>query len=168
MLPPRQSKMCSANWRADCSTHSDSVHWSFLVIIVCRYSPNNWQGTLNIKGALSRCLLHYVLKWCQLRVLIHYWTSEITCEWQNHSFLSNKCLRSIISKVTNNSNEFWKTVRLTCFQIQLNVSTADTLEQKKMAVVERFKQESMNGLSAKKSDRCGELAVSGGSTVPRL
>ena len=37
-----------------------------------------------------------------------------------------------------------------------------------MAVVERFKQESMNGLSAKKSDRCGEQAVSGGSTVPRL
>ena len=37
-----------------------------------------------------------------------------------------------------------------------------------MAVVERFKQESMYELSAQKSGRCGELAVSGGSTVPRL
>ena len=36
-----------------------------------------------------------------------------------------------------------------------------------VAVVERFKQEAMYGLSAgtKKSGRCGEVAVSGGSTV---
>ena len=36
-----------------------------------------------------------------------------------------------------------------------------------VAVVERFKQEVMYGLSAgtKKSCRCGEVAVSGGSTV---
>ena len=36
-----------------------------------------------------------------------------------------------------------------------------------VAVVERFKQEVMYGLSAgtKKSGRCGEVAVSGGSTV---
>ena len=34
-----------------------------------------------------------------------------------------------------------------------------------MAVVERLKQESMYGLSAKKSGRCREVAVSGGSTV---
>ena len=34
-----------------------------------------------------------------------------------------------------------------------------------MAVVERFKQESMYGLSAKKIGRCREVAVSGGSTV---
>ena len=36
-----------------------------------------------------------------------------------------------------------------------------------VAVVERFKQELMYGLSAgtKKSGRCGEVAVSGGSTV---
>ena len=34
-----------------------------------------------------------------------------------------------------------------------------------MAVVERFKQESMYELSAKKSGHCREVAVSGGSTV---
>ena len=36
-----------------------------------------------------------------------------------------------------------------------------------MALVERFKQELMYGLSAgtKKCGRCGEVAVSGGSTV---
>ena len=36
-----------------------------------------------------------------------------------------------------------------------------------VAVVERFKQELMNGLSAgtKKCGRCREVAVSGGSTV---
>ena len=40
---------------------------------------------------------------------------------------------------------------------------------KKLAVVESFKQESMYGLSAgtkKKTGRCGEVAVSGDSTVP--
>ena len=36
-----------------------------------------------------------------------------------------------------------------------------------VAVVERFKQESMYGLftGTEKSGRCGEVAVSGGSTV---
>ena len=34
-----------------------------------------------------------------------------------------------------------------------------------MAVVERFKQESMYGLFAKKSGRCREVAVIRGSTV---
>ena len=37
-----------------------------------------------------------------------------------------------------------------------------------MAVVERIKQESMYGLSAKKSGRCREVAVSIGSTVSTL
>ena len=35
--------------------------------------------------------------------------------------------------------------------------------QKKVATVERFKQESMYGLSAKKTGRCREVAVSGGA-----
>ena len=59
-------------------------------------------------------------------------------------------------------------VRLIEIQLQLNLSTTDTLGQKKVAVVERFKQESMYGLSAKKlavperwpTGRCGEVAVS--------
>ena len=38
-----------------------------------------------------------------------------------------------------------------------------------MTIVERFKQESMYGLSAKKSGRCGEMTVSRDSTeVPAL
>ena len=40
--------------------------------------------------------------------------------------------------------------------------------QKKVAVVERRKQESMYGLSAKKSGRCREIAVRGGSTITKL
>ena len=39
---------------------------------------------------------------------------------------------------------------------------------KKVALVERFKQESMYGLSAKKSGRCREVAVIRGSTVTKL
>ena len=39
---------------------------------------------------------------------------------------------------------------------------------KKMAVVERFKQESMYDLSAKKSGCCREVAVIRGSTVTKL
>ena len=34
-------------------------------------------------------------------------------EWQNQSFVSNNCLLSIVSNVTNNKKEIWKTVRLT-------------------------------------------------------
>ena len=37
--------------------------------------------------------------------------------------------------------------------------------QKKVTIVERFKQESIYGLSAQKSGRCGEVTVSKGSTV---
>ena len=37
--------------------------------------------------------------------------------------------------------------------------------QKKVTIVERFKQETISGLSAKKSGRCGEMTVSGDSTV---
>ena len=37
--------------------------------------------------------------------------------------------------------------------------------QNKEAIVERLKQESMYGLSAKKTGRCGEVAVIGGSPV---
>ena len=38
-----------------------------------------------------------------------YGSWETTCEWQNHSFASNKYLfQSIISNVTNNKNELLK------------------------------------------------------------
>ena len=40
-------------------------------------------------------------------------TWEITCLWQNHSFVANKCLLSITSNVTNKKSELWKTVRQT-------------------------------------------------------
>ena len=47
----------------------------------------------------------------------------------------------------------------------MSLSTTDTLGQNKVADVERFKQESMYRLSAKKGGRFGEVAVSGASTV---
>ena len=51
------------------------------------------------------------------RVLIHYEIWEITCKWQNHSFVSNKLrLPSTILIVTNNKNVLYKTVRLSSFQ----------------------------------------------------
>ena len=37
-----------------------------------------------------------------------------------------------------------------------------------MAIEERFKQESMYGLSAKKGIHCGEVAISRGLTVPEM
>ena len=55
--------------------------------------------------------------------------------------------------------------------IQLNLSTTATLRtetndrRREVPVVETFKQESLYWLYAKKSGRCGEMAVSGGSTV---
>jgi len=56
---------------------------------------------------------------CQISLqimLLPIQTWEITCEWQNYSFVSNKhaCLLNNISNVTvtNNKNELWKTVRL--------------------------------------------------------
>ena len=42
--------------------------------------------------------------------------------------------------------------------LQLNPSTTVTLGQKKVAVVERLKQESVYGLSAKKGGRCREVS----------
>ena len=48
---------------------------------------------------------------------------------------------------------------------ELNLSSKATLGQTKVAVVERVKQQSMYGLSAKNIGRCGEVAVSGSSTV---
>ena len=35
--------------------------------------------------------------------------------WQNQGFMSQKCFPGIMSNVTNNQNELWKTVRLTSF-----------------------------------------------------
>ena len=51
------------------------------------------------------------------------------------------------------------------FMIQLKSSTTATLGQKKVAIVERFREGSMYGLSAKKCCLCRGVAVSGGSTV---
>ena len=50
---------------------------------------------------------------------------------------------------------------------QLGTHFSGRCRCREVAVVERFKQEVMYGLSAgtKKSSRCGEVAVSGGSTV---
>lgn len=56
--------------------------------------------------------------WCLLnifRVLIRlsaYGTWEITCDWQNYSFVLNKCLSNIVSNFSNNKNGLWKIVWL--------------------------------------------------------
>ena len=55
--------------------------------------------------------------------------------------------------------------------MQLNLSTTATLgtekndRRREVAVVEKFKQESLYWLSATRSGRCREMAVSGSSTV---
>ena len=46
------------------------------------------------------------------------WNWEISCEWQNHSLVSNKCLPSIISNLSNNKNKGWKTFRLASFSFK--------------------------------------------------
>ena len=48
---------------------------------------------------------------------------------------------------------------MTCKHLQLNLSTTATLAKKKVTVAERSKQESMYGLSAKKSGRCEAVAI---------
>ena len=53
----------------------------------------------------------------QWPVLIRYETWKIASELQNHSFVSSKYVfQGIISNVSNNKLEPWKTVRLTRFQ----------------------------------------------------
>ena len=53
----------------------------------------------------------------QWPVLIRYETWKIASELQNHSFVSSKYVfQGIISNVSNNKIEPWKTVRLTRFQ----------------------------------------------------
>jgi len=123
--------------------------------------------SLNINGALSRCLLHYVNK-VNYVSLFTMELEKLLVNGKITAFCQTNLSQALNQSLQKNSNEFRKTVGLTCFQIQLNLSTADTVGQKKVAVVERFKPESMYGLSAQKNGRCRELAVSGGSTVPQL
>ena len=54
------------------------------------------------------------------------------------------------------------------FTIQLKLSTTATLGQKKVAIVERFKQESTYGLSAKKAAVVERWPLVRRSTVPLL
>ena len=70
--------------------------------------PDNW-----LKGLCHGCSVHFVNKTYYASLLAINTTWEITCLWQNHSFVSNKCLLSIISHFTNNKSELWKTVRQT-------------------------------------------------------
>ena len=79
---------------------------------------------------------------------------------------NNVCVQTIspdieqplVAGVTNGAIINWHTA-------QLNLCTTATLGQKKVAVVERFKQELVFELSAKNGGRCREAAVSGGSGV---
>ena len=67
-------------------------------------------------GLCHGCSVHFVNKPFYTSLLAINTTWEITCLWQNRSFVSNKCLLSIISNVINNKNELWKIVRQTSFQ----------------------------------------------------
>ena len=48
------------------------------------------------------------------------------------------------------------------------LSTIKSGHCREVAIVERFKQESMHGLSTIKSGHCGEVAISRGLTVPEM
>ena len=80
---------------------------------------------------------------------------------------SNDTLRRLIEKVKKIKNDVYDMKMF----MQLNLSTTATLgtekndRRREVAVVEKFKQESLYCLSATKSGRCREMAVSGGSTV---
>ena len=53
----------------------------------------------------------------------------------------------------------------TSLQLTATLGTEESGHSREVAVADRLKQEWMYGLSAKKNDRCREVAVSGGSTV---
>ena len=76
--------------------------------------PQN-DTTIEINGTELRQARSIWLE-CQFRVLNHYATENIL--WMTKSQLPIKqiCLPSIISHVTNNRNELWKTVSVKSFQ----------------------------------------------------
>ena len=74
----------------------------------------NWPTYIFSKGLWSRpaTIVHLAND-----LSCRYETWEIACELQNHSFVSSKyVVQGIISNVSNNKIEPWKTVRLTRFQ----------------------------------------------------
>ena len=84
------------------------------------YSVHTLNLTWFLKGLCHGLLVHFVYRW-QVHVLIRYETWEIdACERQNRAksllWVDQICLPSIISHVTNNKTELWKTAGLTSFQ----------------------------------------------------
>ena len=81
-------------------------------------APNKNPELTNLyffKGAVITA--SYNSSFGQWPVLIRYETWKIASELQNHSFVSSKYVfQGIISNVSNNKIEPWKTVRLTRFQ----------------------------------------------------
>ena len=78
---------------------------------------------------------------------------SITASLYKTRFLQKRTVLAVVERL------FW----------QLGTHFGGRCRCREVAVVERFKQELMYGLSAgtKKCGRCGEVAVSGGSTVTR-
>ena len=126
-------------------------------------------------------LMYSCVFWCEFIYLVVVWLYFVLWrEWQGSQSQPKKRLnRWIRTKKHRNTPKvsllylfYRKKVKFADLSIlQLNFSTRCTLgtEQlgrcRKVAVIERFKQESMYGLSAKNCGRCREVAYSGGKTV---
>ena len=63
---------------------------------------------------LGMCFSMFVYIACSQANYTSFVAMELrhSCEWQNHSLVSNKCLPSIISNFSNNKNKVWKTFGL--------------------------------------------------------
>ena len=83
-----------------------NVHHLSIVIIW------TFSDCLRFQGAVSHLSSLFCWKW-QLCIRVCYGTSEITCEWQNHIFLSNKyvsqALYQTILNVITSKNKLWIT-----------------------------------------------------------
>ena len=86
------------------------------------YRSAVWYGVL-IKGLCHGCPVYFVFN-AIYESLFSMKLDKLPVNDKNTSFVSNKvCLPSIISIVTNNNNELWKTVRLkkTTLAIRFNL-----------------------------------------------
>ena len=97
----------------------------------------------------------YGLKW---NVVSHSSPASVLCSafpfFLFFFFRWGSTISSSKKKKKNREHGHYFPTRENCFWLQFL-----------LAIVERLKQEWMYGLSAKKNGRCGEVTVSGGSTV---
>ena len=122
------------------------IKWRYFHIIVCKMTifgleypfklikPAFVDSTTHLKGLCPSCLVHFVNN-------VNY-TSLFSMELEKFLWMTRSqiCFPSIISKVANNSNELWETVRLkSCgnrHQIKWNMKTT---AQNVIVVKRRYK-----------------------------